>query len=59
MDEAAERRWSESAKIGIHSATGCCNTVLGVNIDMAIIAQSFIRNLYINLSLFAKLHTSD
>ena len=28
MDKVAQRWWSKSARIGIHSATGCCNTIL-------------------------------
>jgi hypothetical protein len=31
MDEVAQRQWSESAKIGIHSGTGCSNTTSGQN----------------------------
>jgi hypothetical protein len=27
MDEVAQGRWREGADIGMHSATGCCNTM--------------------------------
>jgi hypothetical protein len=44
MDEVAQRRWSDKVKIGIHSATGCCNIILSLPAsDISVIWTSLVQ----------------
>jgi hypothetical protein len=45
MDEVEQEQWNKSAKVGIHSATGCCNTILsyyGTNSEVRAVKDAVI-----------------